>query len=37
MKRRLVLLLAWLTLWPDITPLPEIVQRRDMAILKRKR
>src|SRR5580765_395372 len=31
MKRRRVLLLAWLTLLPVKTPLPEIVQRRDMA------
>src|SRR5215831_259441 len=36
-KRRLVLLLAWLTLWPDITPLPEIVQRRDMAQSSREK
>src|ERR1700760_2823383 len=30
-KRRRVLLLAWLTLLPDKTPLPVISQRRDIA------
>src|SRR6185312_7983508 len=31
-KRRRVLLLAWLTLLPDNTPLPVISQRRDIAL-----
>src|SRR5262245_17067923 len=36
MKRRFVLLLAWLTRCPVWTPLPEIEQRRDMAESSRK-
>src|SRR5579864_786143 len=31
MNRRLVLLLAWLTLWPYCTALPDRAQRRGMA------
>src|SRR5215831_15185800 len=30
-ERRLVLLLAWLTLWPYCTPLPVMAQRRAMT------
>ena len=32
-NRRLDLLLAWLTLWPDIGPLPESSQTRDIALI----
>jgi hypothetical protein len=31
MNRRLVLLLAWLTLWPTMTDFPVTMQRRDIG------